>query len=105
MSVMQTRTTKESNLVKFLRFGIYLAVFVPLIIFKDFISPFHFGKVVVFRSLIEILGIGYLALILKDRSYLPRRDKIFWALLLFVLAFSLTTITSVLKYPSFLGTL
>ena len=96
---------KESNLVKFLRFGIYLTAFVPLIIFKDFISPFHFGKVVVFRSLVEILGAGYLVLILKDRSYLPRRDKVFWAFFLFVLAFSLTTITSVLKYPSFWGSL
>ncbi|MEK7076380.1 MAG: O-antigen ligase family protein [Patescibacteria group bacterium] len=96
---------KESNLVKFLRFGVYFAAFVPLIIFKDFISPFHFGKVIVFRSLIEILGAGYLLLILKDRSYLPRRDKIFWALFWFVLAFSLTTLTSVLKYPSFWGTL
>ncbi|MEK7121098.1 MAG: O-antigen ligase family protein [Patescibacteria group bacterium] len=96
---------KESNLVKFLRFGIYLTAFVPLIIFKDFISPFHFGKVVVFRSLVEILGAGYLVLILKDRSYLPRRDKVFWAFFLFVLAFSLTTITSVLPYPSFWGSL
>ena len=105
MSIMQTRIIKESNLVKFLRFGVYLAAFVPLIIFKDFISPFHFGKVVVFRSLIEILGAGYLVLILKDRSYLPRRDKIFWAFFFFVLAFSLTTLTSVLKYPSFWGSL
>lgn len=97
--------TKESNLAKFLRFGIYLTAFVPLIIFKDFISPFHFGKVIVFRGLIEILGVAYLILILKDRSYLPRRDKIFWAFFLFVLAFSLTTLTSVLRYPSFWGSL
>ena len=96
---------KESNLVKFLRFGIYLVALVPLIIFKDFIAPFHVGKVIIFRSLIEILGAGYLVLILKNRYYLPRIDKIFWALFCFVLAFSLTTLTSVLKYPSFWGTL
>lgn len=102
---MQKQNTKESGLVKFLRFGIYLSAFVPLIIFKDFISPFHFGKVVVFRSLIEVLGAAYLILILKDRSYLPRRDKIFWAFFLFALVFSLTTLTSVLKYLSFWGSL
>ncbi len=102
---MQKHSIKEPGLVKFLRFGIYLSAFVPLIIFKDFISPFHFGKVVVFRSLVEILGAAYLILILKDRFYLPRRDKIFWAFLLFALAFSLTTITSVLKYSSFWGSL
>ena len=99
------QTIKEPNLAKFLRFGIYLTAFIPLIIFKDFISPFHFGKVIVFRSLIEILGAAYIILILKDRSYLPRIDKVFWAFFLFVLAFSLTTLTSVLRYPSFWGTL
>ena len=98
-------THTESNLARFLRFGVYLAAFVPLVIFNDFISPFHFGKVVVFRSLIEILGAAYLILILKDRSYLPQRDKIFWTFLFFALAFTLTTATSVLKYPSFWGTL
>ncbi len=102
---MNNQGPQESGLVKFLRFGIYLTAFVPLIIFKDFISPFHFGKVIVFRSLIEILGVGYLLLILKDGSYLPRRDKVFWALFLFVLVFTLTTITSILPYPSFWGSL
>ena len=102
---MQKQDARERNLVKFLRFGIYLTAFVPLIIFKDFISPFHFGKVLVFRSLIEVLGAGYLVLILKDRAYLPRIDKVFWAFFLFVLAFSLTTLTSVLRYPSFWGSL
>ena len=79
---MQKQTTRESNLAKFVRFGIYLTAIVPLIIFKDFISPFHFGKVVVFRSMIEIIGVFYLVLVLKDKSYLPRPDKIFWAFLL-----------------------
>ena len=102
---MHKQSVKESGLVKFLRFGLYLSAFVPLIIFKDFISPFHFGKVVVFRSLVEILGAAYLILILKDRSYLPRRDKIFWAFFLFVLVFSLTTLTSVSQYSSFWGSL
>ena len=51
------------------------------------------------------MGAAYLILILKDRSYLPRRDNIFWAFLLFTGAFTLTTLTSILKYPSFWGTL
>ncbi len=102
---MQKQVTQEPNLAKFIRFGIYLTALVPLIIWKDFISPFHFGKVIVFRSLIEFLGAAYVVLILKDRSYLPRIDKVFSAFFLFVLAFSLTTLTSVLKYPSFWGSL
>lgn len=105
MLTMGEQEKRETRLVKFIRFGIYLTAFVPLIIFDDFISPFHFGKVVVFRSLIEVLGAAYLVLILKDRSYLPCRDKLFWAFLFFTGAFTLTTVTSVLKYPSFWGTL
>ena len=102
---MQKTGVQESGLVKFLRFGVYLTAFTPLIIWKDFISPFHFGKVMIFRSLIEILGAGYLILILKDQMYLPRRDKIFWAFFLFTAAFTLTTLTSVLRFPSFWGSL
>ncbi len=103
--IMQKQNSRDPILVKLIRFGIYLTAFIPLIIFRDFISPFHFGKVIVFRTLVEVLGIGYLILVLRDRFYLPKRDNIFWALFLFVLAFSLTTLTSVLKYPSFWGSL
>ena len=102
---MNKQGLQEPKLVKFIRFGVYLTAFIPLIIWKDFISPFHFGKVMVFRSLVEVLGAAYLVLILKDHFYLPRIDKVFWAFFLFVLAFSLTTITSVLKYSSFWGSL
>src|SRR3989339_503456 len=73
---MSKPVTKESNLAKFIRFGTYLTALVPLLVFRDLISPFHFGKVV-----------------------------IFWAFLFFTLAFTVTTLTSVLKYPSFWGTL
>lgn len=102
---MKNQTPKEPNLAKLLRFGIYLTAFVPLIIFSDFISPFHFGKVVVFRSLIEILAVFYLVLVLKDKSYLPQKDKIFWVFFFFTSVFTLTTITSILPYPSFWGSL
>ncbi|MBI2674272.1 MAG: O-antigen ligase family protein [Candidatus Yanofskybacteria bacterium] len=102
---MSKLKAKDPFLLKALRFGVCLVILVPLVIFRDFISPFHFGKVIVFRSLVEILAVVYLILILKDRSYLPKANKIFWALLLFVLAFTLATFTSVLTYPSFWGTL
>ncbi|MDO8495762.1 MAG: tetratricopeptide repeat protein [bacterium] len=93
----------KSKLIKFIRFGLYLTAFVPLVIFREFISPFNVGKVIVFRSLIEILGAAYVILILKDRTYLPRRDKIFWALLLFVAAFTISASASVVTHNSLWG--
>ena len=93
------------NIQRILKYMIYAVAFMPLIIFSQYISPFHFGKVVVFRSVVEIMLALYLLLIWQDRSFLPRRDKFFWAFLFFTLAYTLTTITSVNVYQSFWGTL
>lgn len=96
---------KENILVKLLKYAVYASAVVPLIIFSQYISPFHFGKVVVFRTLVEIMLALYLALIWRDRSYLPRRDVFFWGFLGFTLAYTITTFTSINIYQSFWGTL
>jgi tetratricopeptide (TPR) repeat protein/O-antigen ligase len=93
------------NIRNILKWLIYACALIPLIIFSQYVSPFHFGKIVVFRSLIEIMAVFYLVLVLKDRSYLPRRDGFFWAFLGLTLAFTITTLTSVDRYVSFWGTL
>ena len=46
---------KESILLKILKVGVYAVALVPLIIFSQFLSPFHFGKVIVFRSIVELI--------------------------------------------------
>ena len=97
--------SKESVLAKILTWLTYAAAFVPLIIFKDYISPFHFGKVVVFRSLVEIMAVFYILLIWKNRTYLPKMTRVGWAFFFFALAFSITTATSIIPYPSFWGSL
>ena len=94
---------RELTLVKLLKYGIYLTAFVPLVIFKDFISPFHFGKVIVFRSIIDVLFVFYLILVWHNRSYLSSRNQIFWSFALFTAVFGLTTITSIQPYDSFWG--
>jgi tetratricopeptide (TPR) repeat protein len=96
---------QQSLLTKILRWAVYALAFMPLIIFSQYISPFHFGKVVVFRSVVEIMSALYLALVLRDRSYLPRRDKFFWIFLAFTAAYTLATLTSINIYQSFWGTL
>src|SRR3989344_2909173 len=96
---------KESLLVKIIKYGLYGATLVPLVIFRDFISPFHFGKIMVFRSLIEILLVFYIVLVWSDKSYLPKRDRIFWSLFAFTAIFGLTSLTSIQPYESFWGTL
>ena len=97
--------SNESKLAVTLRWLVYAAAFVPLIIFNDFISPFHFGKVVIFRSIVEVMAVIYILLIWKDRSYLPKMNSVSRAFLFFALAFSLTTLTSSIPYSSFWGSL
>ena len=96
---------KESVLAKILLYLIYVTAFAPLIIFNDYISPFHFGKVIIFRSIVEIMVAFYLILIWREPSYRPKMTKISWAFLAFASAFSIATATSVIPYMSFWGTL
>lgn len=98
-------SSRDDILAKILRLIVYLSAFMPLVIWNQYISPFHFGKVIIFRSVVEIMAVIYIALILKDRSYLPKTTKLFWAVTAFVAVYGLTTLTSVSFYPSFWGTL
>lgn len=96
---------KEPKLALILRWFTYACAFVPLIIFSNYISPFHFGKVIIFRSLVEIMLAFYILLIWRDRSYLPKANIIVWAFLTFSIAFTLATFASVIPYASFWGSL
>ncbi len=96
---------QSSSLERILRVCVYMIALIPLVIFKDFISPFHFGKVVLFRSFVDIMVILYILLLLQDRSFLPKPTKIFWAVTFFTIAFGITTATSVNVSQSFWGTL
>jgi len=62
----------SQNLVKFLYWGIFVSLFLPLIIFSQYLSPFHFGKMVVFRTLVEIMAVFYILLILVNKNYRPK---------------------------------
>ncbi|OGN10064.1 MAG: hypothetical protein A3J46_06890 [Candidatus Yanofskybacteria bacterium RIFCSPHIGHO2_02_FULL_41_11] len=92
-------------MAKFIRYGLYLSAFIPLIVFRDFLYPFQFGKTIVFRSLIEILGGAYLLMAIRDKSYLPKINLVFGAILIFASVWCLTTLTSAAPYISFWGTL
>lgn len=95
----------NSLIEKILRWLIYAIAFVPLIIFSQYVSPFHFGKVVIFRSIVQIMIPLYALLVWRDRSYLPKGHPILWAFLAFAGAFTLTTMTSVAPLQSYWGTL
>ncbi|OGN19575.1 MAG: hypothetical protein A3F25_00545 [Candidatus Yanofskybacteria bacterium RIFCSPHIGHO2_12_FULL_45_19b] len=96
---------KETNLTKLVRWGVYLVALVPLIIFSDYLSPFHFGKVVVMRAWIEILAVLYLVLVMRDRRWLPRATPLFWAITAFSAVFGVTAFAGGNIYQSVMGTM
>ncbi|MBP6885669.1 MAG: O-antigen ligase family protein [Candidatus Pacebacteria bacterium] len=95
----------ESFLAKAIRWLVYASAFIPLVIFSQYMSPFHFGKVVVFRSIVQVMVALYLLLVWRDRSYAPKSHPITWAFLSFAIAFTITSGTSVAFLQSFWGTL
>jgi O-antigen ligase/tetratricopeptide (TPR) repeat protein len=87
--------------VKILRWGIFISLFLPLIIFSQYISPFHFGKMVIFRSLVEILAVIYILLIIADKRHLPHlpRRQAGWT----PIVISFTVFTALYVLASFIG--
>lgn len=102
---MSKKIEFNEKLAKLLKIGVFIVAFVPLIIFSDFISPFHFGKVVVFRSIVELMIPLYLILIIRDRSYLPKLNSILVSLFVFTGLFLVSSLFSTNSYLSFWGSL
>lgn len=97
---------KQSELyLKLLRWGIYATLFVPLIIFAQYLSPFHIGKMLVFRSLVEIMAVIYILLIISNKKYLPSWKPIVVAFTVFTGFYALTSFTAVDFSYAFWGTL
>lgn len=94
----------ETIYLKILRYGIYASLFTPLVVFKDFLSPFHFGKGVVFRSIIEVLAMFYVLLIISYPRYRPNwKNPLILSFTIFTGIFILTSFTGVNLYRSFYG--
>ena len=95
----------EKIYLKILRWGIFLAIFTPLILYSQFLSIFHFPKVIVFRSIVEIMLIFYILLILSNKKYRPKWNALLITITIFTGLYILTSITGVNPYRSFWGTL
>jgi len=97
---------KSSELyLKLLRWGIFASLFIPLIIFAQYLSPFHFGKMIIFRSLVEIMAVIYILLIISNKKYLPRWTPIVISFTVFTGLYVLASFTAVDFKYAFWGTL
>jgi len=73
----------EKTYLKILQWGIYLALFTPLIIFTSLLFPFITGKTFYFRVIVEILLAVFILFIWQYRQYVPKKKILTLALLVF----------------------
>ena len=103
---MYSPNRAEQLYLKVLRYGLFLCAFTPLILYSQFLSIFHFPKVIVFRSIVEIMLIFYVLLIIGNKKYRPDwKNSLLIAVTVFTGLYILTSITGVNPYRSFWGTL
>lgn len=91
----------EKCLYYLVRYGLFFSPFIALIIFRNFWSPFFFGKAIVFRMLIEILIIAYVPLAIRYKEFRPPKNLVLWGLLFFVFSYALSSFFGVSFYTSF----
>lgn len=90
-------------LIKSIYWGFLMIVCLPLLISPSlFLNP-ELSKALVFRIIIELILIVYIALIIKDKSYLPKASPLLWAIIAFWTVSFLSTILSLQPYLSFWG--
>jgi len=97
--------TLSDFFAKILRWGIFVSLFIPLIIFSQYLSPFHFGKMVIFRILVEIMAVFYIPLMLADKQYRPKWSLILKSFSIFTALYVITGLVGVNTYNSFWGSL
>ena len=75
--------------------GIYIALFSPLVIFRSYFFPYVSTKAIFFRIIIDIVFIAYILLIFSNRKYLPKFNALTISITIFLAVVIITSITGV----------
>lgn len=90
--------------LRIIKTGVYLTLFLPLVIIPWHLYLFQFGKVIIFRIIIEIIALFYFLLVLSEPKYRPRWGLFEASIALFILIYFLTSLAGVNFWRSFWGT-
>ena len=93
----------KQNIVKAVKFFIYLTFFVPLLVLPtSFIFPFIVPKILAFRSLVELMIAGYILLLFINwQEFRPKFSWLSLAVGAFFISFAISTFAGVDWYHSF----
>jgi cytochrome c-type biogenesis protein CcmH/NrfG len=96
------RMTWSEKILRFIVIGgVFLLPFIPLVVTSSLFFPFITGKNFLFRIIVEIITFCYLALVLIDPKYRPRRNWIFGAFLVFIIVIAIADAQGVNPFKSF----
>ncbi len=98
-------SSTNTTICEFLKYAIislvFLVPFADLIIGDTLYFPFITGKGFFARAIIIIIALLYTSLVVRDRSYLPKRTFIVWSATAFILVLLAATINSIDPWKSF----
>lgn len=80
---------------------VFLLLFTPLVFTSNMFFPYITGKAFYFRTIIEIMTALYVVLVCYNRSFMPKKSPIAYALVAFLSIMALATIFSVAPAKSF----
>lgn len=92
---MPTDTTVTTVLKYTAYVGLLAVLFVPLVVDQSMFFLYITGKAYTFRILVEIIFALWLVLILRDRSYIPKRSWILGAAAIFVVIIGIADLAGV----------
>lgn len=81
--------------------GIFLVPFIALYVSRSLFFPFISGKNFAFRIIVEMVAGGWLALMLTNPAYRPKRSWLLWAFAAFVLVIGIADILGTYPHKSF----
>lgn len=93
----------KKSIERAIKWLIYATFFVPLVVIpSSFIFPFIVPKILLFRSLAElVMALYVMLLIINWREYRPKASFLMWAVLAFFLSFTVSTFFGTDTYHSF----
>ncbi|MCX6760676.1 MAG: tetratricopeptide repeat protein [Candidatus Nealsonbacteria bacterium] len=98
---MINKGSLEKIYFSIIEWGTYLALFTPLVFFREFFFPFVTPKTIFFRIVVDVIFIAYILLVVSNRKYLPKMSALTASILVFLGIVIITSLLGVNPEKSF----
>ncbi len=99
---LKRELNRESHyLLIAIKFGLFAALFMPLVVIKSFVFPYIFPKQILFQVIVEIVFSLYIILAIRDSKYRPKSDSLLLVLLAYFIILIISSILGENAYHSF----